>query len=331
VFLLNGLPHFPHRVLRDPPGVYHWVATYSGDISNNSVSSICANEAVPVLGIVTTQNPKSACAGADLNDSATLSGGNNPKGSITFKLYGTNNCSGSVICTRGPVQVTDNGTFSTPTPCNVAAEGTYYWQACYNSTDGINPSVCSACDAEPVVIEKIPVEISTTANPTRGCVGATLKDSAKLSGGCNPKGKITFTLYDAGDTSCTGPKIFTEDVPVDHVPPSPWTYSTSGGWPTVKAGTYRWIACYTSSDANNDSKCTNCNDPGEVVVIEECEQHGESPYIGIVGNDIDFNPFYFSEKHQQFLFDQEAMTFPYVGAPIRQLRTKQGFPCRRRK
>jgi len=37
---------------------------------------------------------------------------------------------------------------------------------------------------------------------------------------------------------------------------------------------------------------------------------GEDPYIGIVGNDIAFNPFYFSEKHQQFLYDQEAWSIP---------------------
>jgi hypothetical protein len=37
---------------------------------------------------------------------------------------------------------------------------------------------------------------------------------------------------------------------------------------------------------------------------------GEDPYIGIVGNDSDFNSFYFSQKHQQFLFDQEAIDVP---------------------
>ena len=37
---------------------------------------------------------------------------------------------------------------------------------------------------------------------------------------------------------------------------------------------------------------------------------GEDPYIGIVGNDIDFNSFYFSQKHQQFLFDQEDIDVP---------------------
>jgi len=38
---------------------------------------------------------------------------------------------------------------------------------------------------------------------------------------------------------------------------------------------------------------------------------GEDPYIAIVGNDgLDFNPFYFSQKHQQFLLDQEEIDVP---------------------
>jgi len=37
---------------------------------------------------------------------------------------------------------------------------------------------------------------------------------------------------------------------------------------------------------------------------------GEDPYISIVGDDIDFNSFYFSQKQQQFLFDQADFSVP---------------------
>jgi len=40
------------------------------------------------------------------------------------------------------------------------------------------------------------------------------------------------------------------------------------------------------------------------LVLVSAAFAGEDPYIAIVGNDIDFNPFYFSQKHQQFMFDQ---------------------------
>jgi len=46
------------------------------------------------------------------------------------------------------------------------------------------------------------------------------------------------------------------------------------------------------------------------LVMASAAFAGEDPYIGIVGNDIDFNSFYFSQKHQQFLFDQEAIDVP---------------------
>ena len=37
---------------------------------------------------------------------------------------------------------------------------------------------------------------------------------------------------------------------------------------------------------------------------------GEDPYIAIVGNDGNYNPFYFSQKHQQFLYDQDLFDVP---------------------
>ena len=46
------------------------------------------------------------------------------------------------------------------------------------------------------------------------------------------------------------------------------------------------------------------------LVLVSAAFAGEDPYIGIVGNDIDFNPFYFSQKHQQFLFDQTVFDVP---------------------
>jgi len=51
---------------------------------------------------------------------------------------------------------------------------------------------------------------------------------------------------------------------------------------------------------------------------------GEDPYIGIVGNDIEFNSFYFSQKHQQFLFDQLDIDVPVCDGSFRQLCHKQG-------
>ena len=88
------------------------------------------------------------------------------------------------------------------------------------------------------------------------------------------------------------------------------TYSTTAGFTTVEAGTYHWIATY-SGDANNNGVSDLCANEAVVIGREPPPpRQGESPYIGIVGNDIAFNPFYFSQKHQQFLYDQDFFDVP---------------------
>src|SRR4029077_15454139 len=52
-----------------------------------------------------------------VNDSATLSGANNPTGTITFKLTAPPNLGGGVVYTD-VVQVSGNGTYSTATMGN---------------------------------------------------------------------------------------------------------------------------------------------------------------------------------------------------------------------
>ena len=47
-----------------------------------------------------------------------------------------------------------------------------------------------------------------------------------------------------------------------------------------------------------------------VLALASASFAGEDPYIAIVGNDADFNEFYFSSKYQQFLFDQDLFGIP---------------------
>jgi len=51
---------------------------------------------------------------------------------------------------------------------------------------------------------------------------------------------------------------------------------------------------------------------------------GEDPYIAIVGNDAQFNPFYFSQKYQQFLYDQDLFDVPYALASFLLQLRRQG-------
>ena len=93
-------------------------------------------------------------------------------------------------------------------------------------------------------------------------VGATITDTATLSGGFNPTGTITFTAY--SDAACTaGSVVFTD------MPRSTATASTrSDPYITTFAGTIFWIASY-SGDASNTAATGSCGDANESSVVEQ--------------------------------------------------------------
>ena len=121
-------------------GTYQWVASYGGDGNNNAVSSIKGDEPVTVTAasptISTTANPEDVALDGSgsptLKDSATLSGGYNESGTITFTLYAPG---GSVVDTETET-VSGNGTYTTPTgytlPTTGMVTGTYQWVASYS-------------------------------------------------------------------------------------------------------------------------------------------------------------------------------------------------------
>ena len=127
---------------------------------------------------LTTQASAGVNSGGSISDTATLSGGNAPTGTITFTLYGPNDssCGGaSVFTTAVPVTGVgsySSGSFTTTTP------GSYRWVASYSGDANNNP-VAGACnDAnESVVVTPAPTPTPTpiptptpapTATPTPG-------------------------------------------------------------------------------------------------------------------------------------------------------------------
>ena len=94
--------------------------------------------------------------------------------------------------------------------------------------------------------------ITTTANPSSVTLSnsgsPTLKDSATLSGGYNPTGTITFTLYGLDGTTVVDTETATVSGNGTYTTPTGYTLPTTG---TV-TGTYQWVASY-SGDANNNA------------------------------------------------------------------------------
>jgi LPXTG-site transpeptidase (sortase) family protein len=130
-------------------GTYHWIASYPGDANNQAYTTACGdpNEQI-VVGqasptITTFASPAFDTVGTAVTagDSATLSSGNNPTGSVSFTLYSDAACTTSVMSGSGAIS---GGAASWSTSWTPTALGTYHWQASY-AGDANNHASTTAC------------------------------------------------------------------------------------------------------------------------------------------------------------------------------------------
>ena len=258
----NGTYTTPNGFVANTPGTWHWKAEYSGDSNNSGTVSDPADEPVTVSEIeraqptlTTTPGPSAATVGDTLKDNATLSGGDDPSGTITFVLLDPSN----VVAHTETVEVDGNATYSTPAGHVAGTAGTWHWEASY-SGDAANRPAASEAGSEPVAIspgehQRVQPSIATTPNPTNTTVGARLKDTATLSDGDDPSGSIVFTLYNP-----SGVAVHTEEVTVA----GNGVYSTPTGHIAAIQGTWHWQAVY-SGDGNNLPVSSNAADEPVVV------------------------------------------------------------------
>ena len=167
-------------------GTFYWVATYNGDTNNSTASSPTADEPVTVtkatVSISTTQQPASSAVGSSIADKATVSGGYQPTGTVTFKLHDNANGTGAALFTD--TESLSNGS-ATSAGYPTSATGTYYWVATYNG-NADNSAASSGTADEPVTVATAKPSISTTQQPATAAVGSLIADQASLSGGDGP-------------------------------------------------------------------------------------------------------------------------------------------------
>jgi hypothetical protein len=101
--------------------------------------------ATPPAPTLTTATSSTIALGSSSTDTATLSGGSSPTGSLIFKLYGPTDltCSNAPAFTSPLVTVNGNGSYLSPAFTPLAA-GTYDWVVAY-SGDASNAPVTSPC------------------------------------------------------------------------------------------------------------------------------------------------------------------------------------------
>ncbi|MDQ4132328.1 MAG: hypothetical protein M3179_03785, partial [Actinomycetota bacterium] len=156
------------------PGTYTWIASYSGDLSNQGALSVCgeAGESSVVLPTsiapsLTLSAPSEAIVGQPITAAATLAGGINPAGVLTFALHGPIDatCIAPPVFTA-TVLVLGNGTYSAGLFVP-ALPGTYRWTATYGGDLVNRPATtgCGAPGASTLVALPTPTTTTTTTLP----------------------------------------------------------------------------------------------------------------------------------------------------------------------
>src|SRR3989442_1793943 len=246
-------------------GTYYWVASYSGDANNAPAASGCEDEQIGRAScrerVQISEDAASLKNNATFKDKATIAGlfGAKPGGQISWKLYDNKECKsaeGGVVATDGPVAVSANGDYATPSGASPEA-GTYYWVASY-SGDANNAPAASGCEDEPVTVGKAAPSLRTTQDPASGTVGATFKDKATIAGlfGAKPGGQISWKLYDNKECKSAEGGVVATDGPV--AVSANGDYATPSG-PTPQAGTYYLVASYSGAP-NNAPAASGCED-----------------------------------------------------------------------
>src|SRR5207244_522756 len=118
-------------------GTYRWIASYSGDANNDGFTTQC-NEAGETSTVnkaspsITTSATATATAGGTIQDTASLSGGTSPTGTISFSIYGPNDATCGGMATSAGSATVSLHSFPTRRSSDLNVAGTYRWIASYS-------------------------------------------------------------------------------------------------------------------------------------------------------------------------------------------------------
>ena len=220
---------------------------------------------------LTTNASGPVTIGGSISDTATLSGGSSPTGSITFTLYAPK-ANGDVdpfcstfVATLGPVPVNGNRDYGSGpfTPSGTAPQtaGTYQWVASY-SGDANNAPATTACgDAhEQSVVNKQSSSVQTGQK-------VLISDFARVSSPPDtPTGTVNFQLLANPTSTCTGTELFDSG---DVALVSGRANTDNAPQPLTVNGTYGWLVSYPgdrnfspSSSACDETLTMSGNTPG---------------------------------------------------------------------
>jgi plastocyanin len=250
-------------------GTYYWVDTYSGDANYAAAgpypgaagTTACSSDPLEKSTVDQRQPSISTSAtsgliGNSVQDTATVSNGSNPTGTVSFTLYSDASCHTAVFTDTETLNNNGQAVSKSFTP---SSAGNYYWIANY-SGDTNNKSASGTCGDQGETSTITPKQPAISTSATSGLIGDSVQDTATVSGGVNPTGTVSFTLY--SDASCKT-AVFTDTETLGNN-----GQAVSKSFTPSSVGNYYWIASY-SGDTNNKAVSGSCGDQGETSTIEK--------------------------------------------------------------
>jgi RHS repeat-associated protein len=168
--LSNGSAQSP-AFTPNEPGTYQFVASYGGDAKNDAASAKCGAPTERVFvskaqPSISTKASATVTLGKTINDTATLTGGSSPGGTVSFNVYASSDTSCRTPLSGKPLTASlNNGRAQSP-DFKPAQPGTYQFVASY-AGDTNNRSATTSCgdgsEQVTVTAPELNAPISTTA------------------------------------------------------------------------------------------------------------------------------------------------------------------------
>jgi hypothetical protein len=263
-------------------GRYCWRAVFSGDSANGipGSSDSSATECFvvnPVTPTLATTAGADVFLGQTVSDSATLSGlatqpanpvinltgtaGAAAGGTITFKLFGPDDCT-TLAYTSAAVTVSGNGSYSSPNPqFQPTAPGTYHWVAVYSgnlpNNNGTTHNAACTDENEDVIVNTVPSSL-TSAQTWVPSDSVTVSASA----GGNLAGTVSFEFFTNG--TCTGTAAFSTTKAVTGA--SPQTVLSGNAPAQTTSGSFSWRVGYDSTNTAQRDIPASCHETSALTI-----------------------------------------------------------------
>jgi hypothetical protein len=234
-------------------GTFRWTVSYSGDPNHAPTAAGCGTATSSMSQArpsITGAVGQVLTVGTPFRDTATLSGGYAPGGTITFRIYGPVAAGCAKPAFVDTVAVAGNGTIQSD-PFVAKRPGRYSFVASY-SGDAANQGTTQPCDSagQAALVQKRTLKVKPRAH----LKGNRILIRANLSGGASPSGVINFRLYSPGNSRCKDKPAFSGGIGVR----SNGTYSLAK-YLATKSGVYRLLVGYSGDQRNKRSRGT-CGD-----------------------------------------------------------------------